>query len=133
MPVMPASQTLSISIACTPDKIYQSVSNPANLPQWATSFCKSARQSGIDWIVETSQGDVSVRFAEQNGWGILDHDVTLGSGDVIHVPMRVVANGSGSEVLFTLFQLPGMSDDQYAIDTAMVKSDLKRLKQILDR
>jgi hypothetical protein len=33
----------------------------------------------------------------------LDHDVTLPSGETLSNPMRVVPNGTGSEVVFTLF------------------------------
>jgi hypothetical protein len=46
--------------------------------------------------------------------------------------MRVLSNGSGSEVVFTLFQLPEMSDEQFAEDTAMVERDLKTLKNVLE-
>ncbi len=38
------------------------------------------------------------------------------------VPMRVVPNGSGSEVLFTLFQLPDVSDEKCAEDIGLVES-----------
>jgi len=37
-------------------------------------------------------------------------------GVEVYVPIRVLPNGSGSTVLFTLFQLPGMSDEKYAED-----------------
>jgi hypothetical protein len=46
--------------------------------------------------------------------------------------MRVVTNGTGSEVLFTMFQLPGMSDHQFAEDVAMVARDLQSLKVVLE-
>lgn len=40
--------------------------------------------------------------------------------------------GEGSEVLFTLFQLPGMSDEQFAKDAAMVEADLRMLKTVME-
>lgn len=46
--------------------------------------------------------------------------------------MRVVANGSGSEVIFTLFRQPGMSDEQVTEDAAWVERDLGTLKNILE-
>jgi hypothetical protein len=46
--------------------------------------------------------------------------------------MRVVANGSGSEVLFTLFQLPGMSEEAFVADAGMVERDLRGLKSRLE-
>jgi len=47
--------------------------------------------------------------------------------------MRVVANGEGSEFVFTLIRQPGMSDGQFAKDKAAVKNDLKTLKDLLER
>jgi hypothetical protein len=43
-----------------------------------------------------------------------------------------VPNGSGSEVLFTVFRQPGMSDENFAKDTAMVEQDLQTLKLVLE-
>lgn len=127
------SRTLSISINCHPGKVYGFVSNPENLPKWATGLCKSVRRSNADWIVETPQGTVKVRFVEKNDFGVLDHYVSPGPGVEIYVPMRVLPNGSGSEVIFTVFQLPDMSDEKYAEDVGLVEKDLRTLKNVLER
>ena len=126
------SKTLGISIDCSPVEVARFVSNPRNLPQWATEFCKSVRRSGDDWIVDTPGGPISVHFLNRNDIGVLDHIVTTPSGEEVSVPMRVVANGTGSEVLLTVFQLPGMSEDQFSADTAIVMRDLQTLKRVLE-
>ena len=126
------SRTLSIAISRTPAEVYAFVTDPRNLPRWATQFARSVRQEGEDWIVQTPDGAVTIRFAAANRLGVMDHVVGLGSGQEVAVPMRVISNGSGSEVLFTLFQLPGMSDEQFARDGAMVENDLRTLKRILE-
>jgi len=133
MATMFASRTLSISIDAPPSKVYGFVSNPGNLPRWATAFCKSVSRSNGDWIVETPQGPVKIRFADKNEYGILYHYVSPAPGVEIFVPMRVVANGSGSEVLFTLFHSPGMSEEAFAADAGMVERDLRGLKSRLER
>jgi len=56
----------------------------------------------------------------------------LPDGQSVLNPMRVVANGDGSEVMFTLFQLPGMSEEQFATDAGMVEADLRTLKTVLE-
>jgi hypothetical protein len=38
--------------------------------------------------------------------------------------MRVIKNGEGSEVIFTLFQTADMPDDKFAEDAKSVKHDL---------
>jgi len=127
------SRTLSISIGCRPDKVYAFVSNPGNLPRWAAGLCKSVRKSGAGWIAETAQGAMNLRFAKNNDLGVLDHYVTPAPGVEIYVPMRVLPNGSGSELLFTLFKLPGMSDEKFAEDAGLVARDLETLKRVLER
>ena len=53
-------------------------------------------------------------------------------GVEVFVPMRVVPNGNGSEVIFTLFQHSGMSDENFAKDQGMVEQDLATLKSVME-
>ena len=72
------------------------------------------------------------RIRRRNEFGVLDHEVTLPSGDVIYNPMRVVPNGDGCEVVFSLRRLPGMSSEDFERDAGLVQADLTRLKQVLE-
>lgn len=131
-PMLP-SRNISVSIACPPHKVYEFVSNPENIPQWAKGLGGSVRRSNDDWIVDTVQGPVKVRFADKNPYGVLDHYVTTPAGLEVYAPLRVIANGSGSEVIFTLFRSPEMSDETYAEDQKMVEQDLKTLTELLEK
>ena len=82
--------------------------------------------------METPTGWVRIRFVPANEFGVLDHVVTLLDGKSILNPMRVVVNGDGSEVMFTLFQISGMSDEQFVKDSRMVEADLLTLKSVLE-
>lgn len=126
------SRTLSVFIACEPEAIAQFVSDPLNLPRWAKAFCIAVHRSGTEWKVQTPQGIVTVCFVPPNSYGVLDHYVRLPSGQEVYVPMRVLANEKGSEVLFTLLRLPGMSDTQFEEDAAMVEEDLRTLKAVME-
>jgi hypothetical protein len=126
------SKTLTVSIACPPGRVYEFVSNPENFPKWATAFCRSVRKSEGEWIVETLDGPMRIRFVEENEFGVLDHTVSPAPGLEILNPMRVVPNSSGSEVMFTLFQMPEMSDEKYAEDARLVARDLQTLKKVLE-
>jgi carbon monoxide dehydrogenase subunit G len=124
---------LSIYIDRAPGDVYEYASDPRNLPRWASGLANSeVEQDGGDWIVEASFGKVKVRFAERNTFGVMDHDVTLGSGVTMHNPMRVVPHGDGSEFIFTLIRRVGMSDEEFAQDRATIEKDLKTLKAILE-
>ena len=126
------SKTLTVSVKCEPQKACRFVTNPENLPKWATAFCKSVRKEKEEWIVETAQGPVTIRFVPKNDLGVADHYVTPSPGVDIYVPMRVVANGADSEIMLTLFQLADMSDDVYARDIQWVERDLRTLKGMLE-
>jgi hypothetical protein len=46
--------------------------------------------------------------------------------------MRVIPNGGGSELIFTLFRLPDISEEQLAADADWVMRDLMALKTLLE-
>ena len=62
----------------------------------------------------------------------MDHFVDTGSGEPIHIPMRVVQNGEGAEVMLTLYRQPGMDDAKFAADAAWIRKDLETLKRAHD-
>ena len=115
-----------------PTEVYDYASNPANLPQWAPGLGTAVEEVDGRWFVDTPGGRVAVAFAPRNDFGVLDHHVTPPSGEVVYVPMRVMANGTGSEVVFTLRRLAGMTDDEFTRDEGLVAADLARLKRILE-
>jgi len=47
--------------------------------------------------------------------------------------MRVIADGPGCEVVFTLRRRPGMGDEDLARDAQAVADDLVTLKRVLER
>ena len=126
------SRTVSVSIECPPSTVYEYVSDPGNLPRWATAFCRSIRQSGAGWVVDTPQGPMTVRFIGRNELGVVDHYVKPAPGVEVYVPMRVVSNGPGSEVMLTLYRRPDMSEEQHAVDVGLVEQDLRHLKDLLE-
>ena len=106
-----------MTIERSPAEVYAFVSDPKNLPQWA---------SGLNTAVK-------VRFVERNPFGVLDHYVKVDSGAEVYVPMRVFANGDGAEVLLTVFRRPGTSEEKFAEDTHWVRRDLEALKALLEK
>ena len=126
------SKHISISINRPPKVVYNFASDPENLPKWAAGLSNGIRKEGADWIADAPMGRVKVRFVEKNSFGVLDHDVTLPSGVTIHNPLRILTNDTGSEVVFTLYRQPDMTDEQYTRDAQMVESDLRTLKNVLE-
>lgn len=126
------AKTVSVSIAAAPTTVYEYAADPEHLPEWAPAFCRSVEYSDEGWIVRSPDGPVGIEFAAENPYGVLDHTVTPGSGGSVYIPMRVIPNGSGSEVLLTMFQPPDMDDQRFADDAAMVTNDLLTLKLVIE-
>jgi Polyketide cyclase / dehydrase and lipid transport len=126
------SKQISESIDRPAADVYHYASDPAHLPEWAPGLGSSVENVDGRWFVETPAGRVGLAFVERNEFGVLDHEVTLPSGDIIYNPMRVIPDGDGCEVVFTLRRLPGMSSEDFERDAGLVQADLTRLKQVLE-
>lgn len=137
LPTLPAMtwscRHLSQSVERPPAEVAAFAGDPANLPRWAAGLSAGIRREGDHWVTDSPMGTVRVRFVGAVGLGILDHDVTLPDGTVVHNPLRVLRNGTGSEVVFTLYRRPGLSDEEFEQDAAMVRADLERLRAVLER
>jgi hypothetical protein len=129
---MNKSKTMSASIKSDHKTVYDFVSNLENLPRWASSTFPSIKEVKGEWVVDSPNGRNKVMITEKNNFGILDHYVKLTSGVEVYVPMRVIKNGDGSEVLLTVFQAPEMTDDGYAKDLQTVEKDLNHLRTLIE-
>lgn len=126
------SRTLTVRIERDAAAVYAFAAQPGNLPRWAAGLGSGVTRSGDGWVVDTPLGRLRLRFAPPNPLGVLDHAVTLPDGSVVDVPMRVVPNASGAEVLFTLFRQPAMSEEDFERDATLVAADLQTLKRLLE-
>ena len=129
---MSTSRHISTHIDRPAQDVYAYASDPANVPQWAAGLAGSIEQVDGEWVAESPMGRIVVKFAESNEYGVLDHDVTLPSGETVHNPMRVLPDGAGCEVVFTIRQRPDMTDDDFARDASAVQADLLTLQNLLE-
>ena len=126
-------QHVSITIGRSPADVYAFASDPRNLPRWAAGLAGSDPKSeGDAWVTDSPMGKIRITFVEKNPYGVIDHDVRLESGVTVHNAMRVIPNGAGSELIFTLIRRPGVSDQKLAEDRAAVEKDLRTLKALLE-
>ena len=123
---------ITVSINRSAAQVYEFASNPENLPKWAAGLSGSIQNVNGDWIAESPMGRVKVELAAKNKFGILDHNVTLPSGERVYNPMRVFPNNDGCEVVFTVYRRPDMSDPMFAEDAKAVARDLATLKTLLE-
>ncbi|ADG79234.1 Polyketide cyclase / dehydrase and lipid transport OS=Tsukamurella paurometabola (strain ATCC 8368/ DSM / CCUG 35730 / CIP 100753 / JCM 10117 / KCTC 9821/ NBRC 16120 / NCIMB 702349 / NCTC 13040) OX=521096 GN=Tpau_2633 PE=4 SV=1 [Tsukamurella paurometabola] len=124
------SRHISVVIERPALEVYAYARQPENLPRWAAGLATGVRHDGDDLITDSPMGEVRVRFANDNEFGVLDHEVTLPDGTVVHNPLRVIQHPEGAEVLFTVRRL-GASAEDFERDCATVRSDLERLRELL--
>lgn len=129
---MTDSRHLSVHIDRPVPDVYAFVADPANLPRWAPGLGGDVVEEDGRWFVETPGGRAQVVFTPRNDLGVLDHDVVTPTGETVHVPLRAVADGGGTEVVLTVRRSPGMSDADLDRDVAAVQADLALLKQVLE-
>jgi len=127
------SKHLSTVINRPSSAVYEYAADPANLPRWAAGLASTTvERVEAQWVADSPMGRVTISFAAHNDFGVLDHVVTLPSGESVHNPLRVIPYEDACEVVFTLRQRPGMSDDEFARDAESVRADLHSLKRILE-
>ena len=113
--------------------VHAFAAKPENMPLWASGLAAGLTRDGDDWIADGGPiGNVRVRFAPPNDFGIIDHRVTLPDGTVVDNALRVVPNGDGAEVMFTLLRQPAMDDAAFESDAAHVARDLEALKRLME-
>lgn len=125
-------RNITVSIHRPPQDVYAFITNGDNVPRWAAGLGTKVRRVDGEWLAEGPIGSVRVRFTPPNDLGVADHDVTLETGVSVHNPIRVVPNGTGSTVIFTLMRLPGVTAQQFNQDAKTVQKDLEMLKAILE-
>ena len=77
-------------------------------------------------------GSVDVEFAPRNGFGVLDHVVTLPDGQRVNNPLRVIGWDIRCELVFTVRQRGDQSAMEFESDAAAVIQDLQTLKSLLE-
>jgi hypothetical protein len=122
------SAVVHTSILAPAPAVVAFLSDMENWRAWAP-WIRSVARTGADWRLQTEAGPMTVHFVEPNALGVLDHEVTLASGETVMNSMRVVPNGGGSELVMVVFQSPTASAEQFARDVQAVTDDLARLKK----
>lgn len=128
LPVRILSTTVGVPLATA----YAFASQPPNFPKWAAGLSQSLHETDAGWVADTPAGRAIVRFSDPNPHGVLDHWVRIDGKAEIYIPLRMIANGSGTEVELVLYRQPEMSDADFERDAASVTQDLAALKALLE-
>lgn len=113
--------------------VYAFAAKPENMVLWASGLASGFTRDGDEWIADGGPvGSVRVRFAPLNEFGVIDHSVTMETGLVVENALRIVPNGDGAEVMFTLLRQPGTDDAAFEKDAAHIARDLDALARLME-
>lgn len=112
---------------------YDFARKPDNFPKWAAGLSRTLHQTEQGWVADTPEGEATVRFSDPNPYGVLDHWVLLEGKPEVYIPLRLIANGDGTEVELVLLRQPGMSDADFERDAGLITADLQTLKVLLEK
>lgn len=127
-------KTLTVTINAPFEQVARDLATPQNHPEWATEFFQGAARPGNDGevIIYSPFMGTEARFrveatAED---GIID--LYLAPGDAPYgppLPVRLLHNGDGVDVLWTLTRFPGTPDERWEAGIASMERELQSLKQ----
>ena len=126
------SEAIHVSILAPPQRVVEFLGDVNNWKTWAPWVRGVVSRSGREWTLDTEGGRMLLRFVEPNSLGVLDHTVTLASGVSVYNSMRVMSNGTGSELVMFVFQTPPATSEEFERDVQAVREDFSRIKKVVE-
>ena len=126
------TRVVSLAVDVPADAVYDYAHRIENLPHWAAGLATTLHNENGQWFTDSPTGRVTIAMAPRNPYGVLDHDVTLPDGVTLHIAFRVTTTGDGSLLSFVVLRMPGMTDEAFEQDVAVVAQDLTTLKILLE-
>lgn len=133
MPIL-ESKTLATSIDAAFDRVATDLADPVTHPEWACSFftgpaARTAAANEVLVLVPMMGGMVRYKVEADADRGIFDLFLAREADDFgAPIPVRLIKNGSGVTVLWTLTRFPGTTDGAWERGIAAMTEELRALK-----
>ncbi len=127
------SRTITVSIRCPYQQVYDFLVEPLNLPTWAVAVERMVHRRDNDWTAHTTEGEYIIRYTPRNEFGVLDYSVFRpGDENPYVIPQRLVANDDGAELIMVHYQRPGMTDELFESEAEWMEADFLIVKTLLE-
>lgn len=128
------SRTLTVAIDAPFEKVMSDLADPMTHPEWAKEFFSgSAEKTGDGYVlapVPMMGGTIKFKIQANIVLGILDLYLAPQDSDFgTPLQVRVIRNGDGVDILWTLPRFPGMSDTNWANGLESMSKELLELKK----
>jgi hypothetical protein len=127
------THTLTVTIDAPLVKVATDLADPTTHPSWATEFYAGPVRpaGGGEFVapVPMMGGEVRHRIDADTARGIVDlYFAPPGAAYGPPIPVRLIPNGDGVDVLWTLARFPGLSDQAWQQGLAAMARELQALK-----
>lgn len=126
------SHLIHLAIDSPFERVVDFLSDAENFPKWAAVEGRMTRLGDLEWRAQTEFGARIVRFSPRNEFGVFDHAVYKPGDTPITMPLRVVPNGTGCDLVFLFLRRPGVTDEEFASSVEWVTSDFLALRSLLE-
>ncbi|VAW95269.1 hypothetical protein MNBD_GAMMA21-1433 [hydrothermal vent metagenome] len=128
------TKTLTVSIDAPFNAVADDLANPITHPEWATEFFTGDAvpndKGGVNANVPMMGGPVKFEIKADAKQGILDLFLAPETGKFGDpLPVRLIRNGDGVDVLWTLTRYPGMPDIAWQLGLDSMNKELVSLKK----
>ena len=128
------THTVTVTIDAPLVKVAADLADPATHPSWATEFYAGPVRpaAGGEFLapVPMMGGQVRHKIDADIARGLLDlYFAPQGAAYGPPIPVRLVPNGDGVDVLWTLARFPGVSDQDWQQGLAAMARELDALKR----
>ena len=123
------AETRSITIQARPEDVLRFVADPFNLARWAPDFAPSVHERDGRWFIVGDFGEREIIVTASVECGTFDLWPASDPGRGIRT--RVIANGDGSEYLFTLLADDEIEPDALAAQLQGVEQELIAVRRLV--
>ncbi len=130
------SRTVAITLSVPRWKVFHYLSRVENLPRWATEFCRELKVVDGKHKVMTCPAaggqELFFEICADDRTGVIDMFAGPSEEQMTVFPTRVVELPDGlTAFLFTMFQAPGMSDEQFELQHDNLKREFENIRREL--
>jgi len=127
------SASRTVVLGAPKSKVFAFLSEPQNLPKWATGFCRELISGDDGLKLVTPQGEIFFRMETDEDSGVIDMYGGPAPDQMAYFPTRVVdLPGGGSAYTFTNIQWPGISDDDFKAQCAGLSEEFENIRRLTE-
>ena len=126
------SATVTTVLDASPRAVFEYMADIENLPVWATEFARELRREGEDYKVVNALGEFDFSIEAEPATGVIDMFAGPTKEAMAMFPTRAVALPDGrTAYVFTMFQVPGMTDELFDAQHASLRREFANIERLL--